>query len=190
MEDKVWFKSYDPGVPKEIDFEDLPLHQILARTARNHPNSVALIFMNSKITYKQLQDKVDRLATALAALGVKNSRVAIQLPNLPQTVIGYYAVQRLGAQVVMTNPLYMPREIEHQWRDAGVEVAICADFLYQSRIAELKPKLPAKHYIIAQIPEYLRFPLNLLAPLKLKKAKPIPMIAKIAPGPDIHYFKS
>ena len=191
MQEKLWLKSYDKGVPGEIDFEDIPLPHILDRAAKLHPNATALIFMNAKLSYAQLKDQVDRLATALGRLGVKkNSRVAIQLPNLPQTVISYYAVQALGAQAVMTNPLYMPREIEHQWHDSGAEVAICADFLYESKIKPLKAKLPVKHYIIASIPDYLRFPLNLLAPLKLKKAKPTPLIAKVQPGPDIHFFKT
>ncbi len=190
MADKVWLKNYQKGVPAEVDFEEITLSGILERTAHRHPRAISTIFMNSKLTYGQLKDQVDRLATALAQLGIKkNSRVAIQLPNLPQTVIAFHAVQVLGAQAVMTNPLYMPREIEHQWHDADVELAICADFLYAQKIVPLRDKLPAKNYIIASIPEYLRFPLNWLAPLKLKKAKPAPLIAKIAPGPGIHFFR-
>ncbi len=60
--------------------------------------------------------------------------MAIQLPNLPQTVIAYYATLSLGAQAVMTNPLYVEREIEHQWNDAGCALAVVADFLFERRI--------------------------------------------------------
>lgn len=190
MTDKVWLKSYDAGIPAELDFEDITLSGMLERTAHRYPRANSVIFMNAKLSYAQLKDHVDRMATALAKLGVKQgTRVAIQLPNIPQAVIAFHAVQVLGAHAVMTNPLYMPREIEHQWHDSEVEVAFCADFLYEQKIKPIREKLPAKHYIVCSIPEYLRFPLNLLAPLKLKKAKPVPLIAKVAPGPGIHFFK-
>ena len=88
--------------------------------------------MNSRLSFRQLKEEVDRFATAMAALGVgKGTRVAIQLPNLPQTVIAYYATLSLGGQAVMTNPLYVEREIEHQWNDAGCSLAVTADFLFE-----------------------------------------------------------
>jgi long-chain acyl-CoA synthetase len=190
MEHRVWHDSYDQGVPASLTFEDRTLAQCLERTARAHGEKPAVIFMNCRLTYAQLKDEVDRLARAFSKLGVKkDSRVAIQLPNLPQTVIGYYAAQKLGAQCVMTNPLYMPREIEHQWNDAGVELAILADFLYAQKVKAIRDKLPAKQYVIASIPEYLRFPLNWLAPLKLKKAKPMPLVAKIERASNVHFFR-
>src|SRR6185436_1969859 len=143
-----------------------------------------------RLTYRELKDQVDRLATALAALGVaKDQRVAIQLPNLPQTVIAYYATLRLGAQAVFTNPLYTAPEMEHQWKDAGCRVAVVTDFTFDQKIKDHRAQLPIAHYVIARIPEYLRFPLNLLAPLKLKRQKPYPAIAKVSPGPGIHFFK-
>lgn len=190
MANRPWLQHYDPGVPHVAKFEDVPVPQFLERTAASHPDTTALVFLNGRLTYRQLKDQVDRLATALAALGVaKDSRVAIQLPNLPQTVIAYYATLRLGAQAVLTNPLYTTREMEHQWKDAGCRVAIVTDFTFDQKIKDHRSELPILHYVIASIPEYLRFPLNVLAPLKLKKQKPHPAIAKVAPGAGIHFFK-
>ena len=95
-------------VPANIEFEDVPLPQFFERSAAEYGDVNALIFMNCRLTYRQLKEEVDRFATALAALGVgKDTKVAIQLPNLPQTVIAYYATLSLGAQAVMTNPLYV-----------------------------------------------------------------------------------
>jgi long-chain acyl-CoA synthetase len=88
----------------------------------------------------------------------------------------------------MTNPLYTEREIEHQWTDAGVTVAIVLDALFARRIKPMRDRLQVKHYIVASIPEYLRFPLNVLAPLKLKKQNP-PMVAKVQPETGVHLFK-
>ena len=189
MEDRVWHRFYDDGVPSEVAFEDLTIDQILDRSVERYPDSPAVLFLNCRLTYRDLKEQVDRLAAALASLGVsKGSRVAIHLPNIPQTVISFFATQRLGAHAVMTNPLYVPRELEHQWNDSSVEVAITADFLYERHLKAMRGQLPARHYIIASIPEYLGFPLNLLAPIKLKKMDP-PSYAKVAPGPGIHFFR-
>ena len=141
MEPRVWHQFYDEGVPPGLDFEAVPLPAFLERSAREHADATALIFLNRQLTYRQLQEEVDRFATALSALGVtRATRVAIQLPNLPQTVIAFYAVLSLGAIVVMTNPLYVEREIEHQWNDAGCLVAITTDFLFARRITGIRDR--------------------------------------------------
>ena len=189
MDKRVWHAVYDEGIPAEFAFADLTLPQALDRAAERHPESTAIWFLNRRLTYRELKDQVDRLATALARLGVvKGTRVAIQLPNLPQTVIAYYAVLAAGGHVVMTNPLYVAREIEHQWFDANCEVAIVADFLFEQRIRPIREQLPVKHYVVASIPEYLGFPLNLLAPLKLGRTRP-PTYAKVRPEPNVHRFR-
>ena len=190
MEPRIWHRSYDGGVPSDIEFEEIPLPRVLERTARAHGDAPAVIFLNCRLTYRQLKEDVDRFATALAGLEVtRDTRVAIQLPNLPQTVIAYYATLSLGAQAVMTNPLYVEREITHQWNDAGCAVAVVADFVFEGRIRGIRHELPVKHYIIASIPEYLRFPLNLLAPIKLRKTRP-PSIAKVEPDEGIRFMKT
>ena len=189
MEERVWHHFYDEGVPASIDFKEVSLPGFLERSAVEYGDSPAIIFMNCRLTYRQLKEEVDRFATALARLGVgTDTRVAIQLPNLPQTVIAYYGTLSLGAQVVMTNPLYVEREITHQWTDAGCTLAVVADFLFESRIKGIREGLPVRHYIIASIPEYLRFPLNLLAPIKLRKANP-PLLATVAAGEGIHFMR-
>ncbi|MEK7667407.1 MAG: AMP-binding protein, partial [Gemmatimonadota bacterium] len=189
MDKRVWHASYDEGIPVTFPFVERTLPEALARTAASGGDRPALYFLNRVMTYRELKDQVDRLATTLARLGVvKGTRVAIQLPNLPQTVIAYFAALAAGAEVVMTNPLYVAREIEHQWPDAHCEVAILADFIWEYRVKPIREQLPVKHYIVASIPEYLGFPLNLLAPLKLRKMKP-PSWAKVRPEPTVHLFK-
>ncbi len=189
MDNRSWHKFYEAGVPPNIDFEDVPIPHYLDRSAAQYPDATALIFMNRRLTYREFKEQVDRFATALARLGVsKDSKVAIQLPNLPQTVIAYYATLSLGAQVVMTNPLYVEREIEHQWNDAGCSLAVVTDYLFERRIRGIRDKLPVENYVIASIPEYLRLPLNLLATLKLKKANP-PLIAKVQTDERTHFMR-
>ena len=190
MSSKTWHRFYDPGVPPVLEFEDITLPGFLERSAAEYPDATALIFLNRTMTYRELQADVDRFAAALARLGVgPGIRVAVQLPNLPQTVIAFYAALSLGATVVMTNPLYVEREIEHQWNDAGCTVAVVADFLFDRRVAHIREKLAVEHYVIASIPDFLRFPLNLLAPLRLRRADP-PLLASVKPGPGVHLMRS
>jgi long-chain acyl-CoA synthetase len=189
MEPRVWHGSYDPGVPPSLAYEPITLPQLLARAAERHPDAPALLFLNCRLTYREFADEVNRLATALAGLGVTpGSRVAVQLPNIPQTPIAYYAVLQLGAQPVLTNPLYVPREIEHQWTDAGCTVAVVMDFVFEAKIRAIRDRLPVEHYVVASIPEYLRFPLRPLARLKLARARP-PAVARVARGPGVHFFR-
>ena len=190
MSSKTWHRFYDPGVPPVLEFEDITLPGFLERSAAEYPDATALIFLNRTMTYRELQADVDRFAAALARLGVgPGIRVAVQLPNLPQSVIAFYAALSLGATVVMTNPLYVEREIEHQWNDAGCTVAVVADFLFDRRVAHIRETLAVEHYVIASIPDFLRFPLNLLAPLRLRRADP-PLLASVKPGPGVHLMRS
>lgn len=189
MINRRWHAHYDEGVPSSAYYHDLAAGELVGRAAESWPNRTALVFLNAKTSWAKLNDQVRRFATALSRLGVeRDSKVAIHLPNIPQTVIAYYATLSLGAQAVMTNPLYVPREIEHQWNDAEVTVAVTADFLYQRVLADLRDKLPVKHYIVTSIPDALRFPLNLLAPFKLRKAVP-PAWAPMPTGEGVHAMR-
>lgn len=189
MDNRPWLEHYDDGVPPTLESSGETLVDQFARIAKQYPGNLALVFKNRKITYAELDEDVERCGKAMARLGVqKGTRVAIQLPTLPQAVIAYHAALRIGAEVVMTNPLYTPREIEHQWKDAGCELAVVADFIWDQTLRGARDRFPIKNYIIASIPEYLGFPLNLLAPLKLKKQDP-PLYAKFEESDGVYAFK-
>ena len=185
-----WLSSYDPGVPASLPAELAPVPELFAASAARFPERPALTFFNRTLAYRELEAEVRRAAAGLLALGVRpGDRVAIQLPNLPQAVIAFQAVLWVGAVAVMTNPLYTLREVEHQWRDAGVVVAIVADFLWVKTLRPARASLPARHYVVATIPEYLRFPLNLLAPLKLRR-EPEPKFAAFPDEPGVSRWKA
>jgi len=100
MAEKVWYKFYPPGVPRNIDYEKVTISQVLTRTAERYPNSPALEYMGKKYTYKELNDMVNRFAKALIGLGVKKGdNVAVCLPNIPQVVIADLAIFRIGAVI-------------------------------------------------------------------------------------------
>ena len=168
--ERAWLASYPPGVPETYDYPLVPLTRFLDDAAQDFPHTEAVEFLGYSLTYRELRDQVDRLATALHQLGVcKGDRVGIVLPNCPQHVVAVFAILRLGAVVAENNPLYTESELEHQINDAGCTVLIVLDPVYQ-RIAKLKGKLPAvRHVISTGIQDALPFPKNLLFPLKGRK---------------------
>ncbi|MEW6366365.1 MAG: long-chain fatty acid--CoA ligase [Acidobacteriota bacterium] len=185
--ERFWTKHYEPEVPKDLAFEQKTVVQYFYETVSRHADRPALTLKGKTLTYGQLKDLVDRFATALAGLGVKkDSRVALWLPNLPQMVIGFVATLRLGAQVVNTNPLYVEREIEHQFNDAGVSVVVTLDYLWWYKLRGILGKTKVQHVIVTSIPDYLPFPLNFLAPLKLKKTK---QYVKVPRENNVYFFK-
>jgi long-chain acyl-CoA synthetase len=185
--DRIWTKHYEPGVPADLNFVERTLVDMFEDSCREWADRPAVTFKGRTLTYGALHEQVDRFATALAALGVtKNSRVAFWLPNLPQTVIAYFATLKLGAQAVGTHPLYTERELEHQFNDAGVTVVVTLDYFWWGRLRAMLGRTGVQHVIVTSIPDYLPFPLNLLAPLKLKKTG---QYVKVPREPRVHFFR-
>ncbi|WP_040952732.1 AMP-binding protein [Gorillibacterium massiliense] len=169
MSAKPWLDHYPPEVPQEYDYPAQNLAHFLVTSAASYPGHVALDFLGKKITYDRLLQSAYRFANALLRLGIrKGDRVAIMLPNCPQCVIAYYGTLLTGAVVVMTNPLYVPREIEHQLKDADVRVIVALDYLIE-RIEKAMETAPLEYILVTSLKDYLPFPKNILFPIKAKK---------------------
>lgn len=165
---RPWLKFYDEGVPNTLEYPPISVPEFLGNAAQRFPSQVATVFLGGRLTYRQLKTQVDNLAGQLHAMGVrKGDRVAILLPNCPQMVIAYYATLSLGAVTVLTSPLYVERELEHQWRESGVETAIVLDLRWP-RIEPLRHKLPLKRIIVTGVQDYLPFPKNVLFPFRAR----------------------
>ncbi|MEA3222221.1 MAG: long-chain fatty acid--CoA ligase [Thermodesulfobacteriota bacterium] len=185
-DEKIWLKHYSKGVVGTIEYEKLPMIDALYRSAKDHPNNTALIFEGYKVTYARLVEMVERLATALADMGVeKGDRVALLLPNTIHCVAAYYAIHRANAIVVSNNPLYSDREIKYQLNDSGSKVLITID-LPANRTIDLRPKTKVKQIITCSIGDYLPFPKNILFPLVAKKKGLKAEIKKVA---EVYTFK-
>lgn len=127
---RPWLDHYDYWVPHHTNYPQRPLYEILRRAAAEGGELPATTFLGADLTFAELKDKVDRLATALARHGVvKGDRVGIMLPNCPQYLIGVFAVLRLGAIVVNINPAYAAPEVEHLVRDSGIRMLLTLDRL-------------------------------------------------------------
>ena len=165
---KPWLAAYPEGVPADVDIPDISVAELLARTAEAHATRDAVVFLGRHLTYRDLATSVDRLAAGLAGIGVKKGdRVAVVLPNCPQAVIAFHAILRIGAVVVMMNPLYTETELENQLRDSGSVVVICLDKVFAS-VAAIRARTPVTNVIVTSIADYLptadRLKLNLPLP--------------------------
>jgi long-chain acyl-CoA synthetase len=178
--DKPWLKSYANGVVSTVQYERITVADALNRMAQKYPDKPALIFLDVKITYKQLNDMVNSFANALIDMGVKpGDKVVMLMPNMPQIVIASYGAWRAGAVVVMNNPLYTDTELEHQLNNSESTVLVTLDLLGPRMIA-LKPKTPVKKIVVAHIRDHLKFPKKQLLPIVAKdKHRDIP------PTPDV-----
>jgi long-chain acyl-CoA synthetase len=158
--EKIWLKSYAQGVPAEISIEKITLAEALSRSAARFPDKPAVLFQGTTITFKQLDEMVSRFATALQELGIKpGDRVATLLPNLVQMVVAICGAFRAGAIVVTNNPMYMDRELEHQFNDSGSKVLVCLDLLVP-RMISLRNKTGITKIISCHIRDYLPSPLK------------------------------
>ena len=174
VREKPWLAHYDPGVPPEIQVPDIPLWRFLEESARRFPQNVALEFLGKTLSYQELWGLARRFAQGLKDLGVRpGDRVAIMLPNSPQFVIAFYGTLLAGGVGVNTNPMYTPRELHHQLRDAGARFLVILDQLLP-RYLEVKGEVPVEKVVRTGIQDYLPFPKNLLYPLLLRRTGEAP----------------
>jgi long-chain acyl-CoA synthetase len=195
--EKPWLASYEKGVPHTLSYAHQTLNDLLLNAARTYGDRPATSFVlrymlggrftiGGKLTYRQLNEQVDRMATALYQLGVrKGDRVAVMLPNSPHYVITFFAAVRIGAIVVNINPTYTSRELAHQVNDAGAETIVLLN-LFWPRLREVRGETPLKRVIVAHIFDTLPFPSSLLVKSAQKKT---PEWVDVRPEQDIFYFQ-
>ncbi|MDF1499400.1 MAG: alpha/beta fold hydrolase [Anaerolineales bacterium] len=126
--DRPWLRSYGEHTPHTIPIPDQPLYRFLETAANWMPKHIATVFYGSRLTYQQLERKVNQFAHALHGLGIKpGDRVMVVLPNMPQLIIAYYAIMKAGGVVVLPNPDADARSIIRQVREVAAEVLITLD---------------------------------------------------------------
>ncbi|MGH7250951.1 MAG: long-chain-fatty-acid--CoA ligase [Nitrospiraceae bacterium] len=166
--DRVWLKQYDPGVPGTLSYPDIALPDLLTRAAERYPDRPALRFYGRVIRYRELDALATRFAHALMNQEIrKGGVVGLMLPNLPQTVIGYYGSLRAGAIVTPVNPLFVESEIAHQVSDSGCETILALDQFYP-RLKPLLGRTCLKRVILTGVADYLPWLKRLLYPLKTR----------------------
>lgn len=160
--DKIWQSSYPESVPLSLSYSSVSLPQMLSETVRQYPQRAALSFYGKTISYTELQSLSDRFTRALQGLGVrKGDRVALLLPNCPQQVIAFFAVQKAGAMAVPLNPLYTVRELRDILADAEAShVVTLKQFAY--KIGEISGGSDLEAVVLTSIADYFPLPLQVL----------------------------
>ena len=154
--DKIWLKSYPPNMPTEINPDQYgSLVQLLEESFTKFADRNAYVCMDKYLTYREVDTYSKRMAAWLQSRGLKKgARVAVMMPNVLQYPIAIAAILRAGYTVVNVNPLYTPRELEHQLNDSGSEAIIVLENFAVTLEAVLA-KTGVKHIVVASMGEML-----------------------------------
>jgi len=154
--EKVWLKSYPPGVPAEVDLDKCPtLIDLMDKSFSEYSQRSLVDFLGKQISYGEIDHQSRAFGAWLQSLGLKpGARVAIMMPNVPQYVVALCAVLRAGYVVVNVNPLYTPRELEHQLKDSGAEAIIVME-MFANTVEHVIAQTAVKHVVLASIGDML-----------------------------------
>ncbi|WP_233832225.1 long-chain fatty acid--CoA ligase [Paraburkholderia sp. ZP32-5] len=153
---KIWLKSYPPGVPAEIDpTRYSSVAELLEEAFREHRARPAFVCMGKEISYGELGALSLKLAAWLQSKGLpRGARVAIMMPNVLQYPVAIAAILRAGYVVVNVNPLYTPRELEHQLKDSGAEAIILLEN-FAGTLQAIARNTQVKHVVVAAMGDLL-----------------------------------
>jgi len=181
---RPWLSSYPDGVPHTLSYPEVPVYALLDEAAQRHGAAAATHFYGARLTWAHVRHQADAFAAALASLGVqKGDRVAIMLPNIPQTVIAYFGALKAGAVVAFCNPLYTERELAHQLNDSGAGVIVALDRL-APRIRAVQGGTSIRRLILTGLTDYMPLALRVMAPF----VKP-DLVGKVPREPDVYAFR-
>ena len=170
--DKFWLKSYQDGVPAEIDWTQYQsLTHLLEDAFVRHAAKPAFACMDKQISYAQLDTMSRQMAAWLQSKGLKQgARVAIMMPNVLQYPVAMAAVLRAGYVIVNVNPLYTARELEHQLIDSGAEAIVVLEN-FATTVEHVIAKTPVKHVIVATMGDLLGAVKGTIVNLVVRKVK-------------------
>jgi len=170
--DKIWLKSYPPGVPAEVDPSQLrSLKELVEKTCAEHADRVAYVQMDAELTYRRLDEFSRAFAAWLQHAGfAKGDRFAIMLPNTLQYPIALFGALRAGLIVVNTNPLYTAPELEHQLSDSGATgILVLENFAHI--VEKVLPRTALKHVLVTAAGDFLRFPKSLIVNYVVRRVR-------------------
>jgi long-chain acyl-CoA synthetase len=156
--EKIWLKQYPAGVPAEVKTDVYPsLVALLEESFRKHAKRPAYRFMGKSFAYEQIDDLSRAFAAYLQGLGLaRGDRVAVMLPNVPQYPVAVAGILRAGLVVVNVNPLYTPRELEHQLKDSGAKAIVILEN-FAATLQQVADAVPTKHVVLAAMGDMMGF---------------------------------
>ncbi|RYF42288.1 MAG: long-chain fatty acid--CoA ligase, partial [Comamonadaceae bacterium] len=156
MTDRPWLTSYPQGVPADIDASHYTsLVGLMEESFTKYADRTAYSFMGKDISYAETDKQSKAFAAYLQGLGlVKGDRVAAMMPNCPQYPIAVAAILRAGLILVNVNPLYTPRELEHQLKDSGAKAIVLMEN-FGTTLQQCIGATPVKHVVLASMGDRL-----------------------------------
>lgn len=187
-EEKIWLKSYPPEIPPEIpELSNNSVAGLLEDACKNYASSPAFTCMGKTISYSELDAQSKIIAGWLQSKGLeKGDRVAIMMPNILQYTVVLPAILRAGYVVVNVNPLYTPRELEHQLKDSGAKAIFVLEN-FATTFEQVRPKVDVEHVVVTSMGDMLGGLKGMIVNLVVRKVK------KMVPSwnlPGHHSFKS
>ena len=170
--DKIWLKSYPPGVPAEIDPGRLrSLKELVEKTCTEHADRVGYVQMDAELTFRQVDELSRAFAAWLQHAGfAKGDRFAIMLPNTLQYPIALFGALRAGLTVVNTNPLYTPPELQHQLSDSGATgILVLENFAHV--VEKVMAQTRVKHVLVTGVGDFLGFPKSLVVNFVVRQVR-------------------
>ncbi len=154
--DKFWLESYEHGVAQEIDpTQYRSLTHLLEEAFRKYADRTAFACMGASITYAELDRMSQQMGAWLQGRGLKpGARVALMMPNVLQYPVAMAAVLRAGCTIVNVNPLYTPRELQHQLADSGAEAIVVLEN-FAHTLAQVLPDTQVRHVVVATMGDLL-----------------------------------
>ncbi len=170
--ERIWLKNYPPGVPADVDvtqYRSLP--ELLEDSLRRYAKRDAFIFMEHALTYAELDRQSAAFGAWLQGSGLpRGSRVAIMLPNVLQYPVALAGALRAGYVVVNVNPLYTPRELEHQLKDSGAEAIVILEN-FAATLQQVIGSTAVKHVIVTSLGDLLGFPKSAVVNFAVRRVK-------------------
>ncbi len=168
----LWLKNYPAGVPAEVDISLYPsVVALFEESFAKYKNAVAYVCMDKKLTFGQLEELSRALGAFLQSKGIKKGdRIAIMMPNVLQYPVAVAGVLRAGYSVVNVNPLYTPRELEHQLKDSGASAIIILEN-FATTLEKVIGATPVKQVVIASMGDLLGFPKGAIINMVVRKVK-------------------
>jgi long-chain acyl-CoA synthetase len=169
--ERIWLKSYPPGVPADIDPSEFrSLVELFDTSIRKYGERPAYHSMGKTLTFAELEKLSRHFAAWLQSKGLaKGARVAIMMPNCLQYPVAMFGTLRAGCTVVNVNPLYTARELEHQLKDSGAEAIVVLEN-FGRVLQEVRHKTPVKHIVVTSLGEMLGLK-GLIVNLVVRKVK-------------------
>ncbi|MBL8579958.1 MAG: long-chain fatty acid--CoA ligase [Mesorhizobium sp.] len=152
---RPWLKSYPAGVPAEVTVPQGSLGELLADACKKNSGRTAFICMGKSITYAELERQSAAFGAWLQSRGLaKGARVAIMMPNVLQYPVAMMGILRAGYTVVNVNPLYTPRELEHQLKDSGAEAIVILEN-FAKTLQAVVARTSVRHVVVATMGDML-----------------------------------